>query len=272
MKSKLTSSLAFIGTGNMAEAIISGLVRNKVISPSKIIGFDVDRKKLASLSKSYGIRSATNLNNAANADIVILSVKPQQFADLLPQLQLAPHQLVVSIAAGIDTQSITRALGKSIKIARVMPNTPLLVGCGASVYFATKKCSALDKKNVETLFGASGLVMETKKEDELDAVTGLSGSGPAYVYQFIQGLIDGGVAVGIKPDIARKLAIATVTGAAHLLEISSENPDELTKKVASKGGTTEAALKVLAQKKFKSILVACVKEATRKATNLRKLS
>jgi pyrroline-5-carboxylate reductase len=273
MSSKLSSTLSFLGTGNMAEAIISGLVGQKIVPGKNIRGFDLDIKKLQALKKKYGITPVKTLNDAALSDIIVLSVKPQQFSELLPKLAtlLRKDALIISIAAGIDTSSIAKRLGRKTRVIRVMPNTPLLVGLGASVYVATKSCTSTDKKNAEAIFGAAGLVLETKKEDLLDAVTGLSGSGPAYVYQFAQGLIDGGIATGLKADMARKLAIATLRGATQLLEDSGEEPDELTAKVASKGGTTEAALKYLATKKFKTIVADAVTTATKRARQLRTL-
>lgn len=268
----MPSSLAILGTGNMAEALLAGILAQSILRPRQVIGYDVNPGRLKQLRKKYGISIASSAQEAlARADAVLLAVKPQQMAELLNPLKatFTKRHLLLSIAAGLDTRFFEKIVGKDRRIVRLMPNTPALVGLGATAFFANKKCSSNDIRTTHALFGAVGIVRQVAKESLLDAVTGVSGSGPAFVYSFARALIEAGVANGLSPDTARELAIQTLLGASKLLEQSSEPIESLIQKVASKGGTTEAGLGVLRRKKFDKLVGECVTAAVQRANELR---
>lgn len=266
--------LGILGTGNMAEALISGLTAKKVISARDIIGFDIDSQRLEKMRKKYRIQttdSATRLVSQCN--LLLLAVKPQQLSQLLADISglLTSNHLVLSIAAGVDTRRLLKEIGKPVRLVRLMPNTPALVGLGATAFFVTKSCKNADRQLVNKLFSSVGLVVEVKKEDLLDSVTALSGSGPAFVYLFLKALIDGGTKLGLTSSTSRQLAIQTVLGATTLLDRSAETPEDLIIKVASKGGTTEAGLRTLGEKGFTDAVTECLKAAQKRAHELRKI-
>jgi pyrroline-5-carboxylate reductase len=175
----------------------------------------------------------------------------------------------LSIAAGLDLRFFKKILG-DLKIVRLMPNTPALVGLGATAFFAGGRCTASDRRMVRMIFESVGQVFEVPSEKLLDAVTALSGSGPAFVYLFLKSLIDGGTKLGLAPSLARSLAIQTLLGATTLFARSPDSPATLISRVASKGGTTEAGLQVLALKKFETIVDQCLGAAAKRAETLRK--
>lgn len=264
--------LAILGTGNMAEAMIAGVLSRRILRPSQIIGFDVNRQRLQFIRKKCRIATARSAAEAVQkTDTILLSVKPQQMKELLVQIRpaLSKHHLILSIAAGLDIRFFEKHLGRDMRIVRLMPNTPALLGLGATVYFANRNCGALDKKRTRTLFSAVGIACKVGKERLLDAVTGLSGSGPAFIYRFAEALVRGGIKAGLPAALSQKLAIQTLLGASTLLAESGEEPATLVKKVASKGGTTEAGLKVLKRKKFESIVGQCIATAAQRARALR---
>lgn len=256
----------------MAQAMIAGLLAKKVLTSRQIAGFDVNPTQLARVRKKFGLRTCRSLRElAATSDIILLSVKPQDIRKVLVDIAgyVVHRHLVISIAAGIDVATLEWSLGKKQKIIRVMPNMPALIGQGASTFYLNSACGPRERKVALKIFSAVGEVAQVKNEKLLDAVTGLSGSGPAFVFTFIEGLIAGGKKSGLTPEMSRKLALQTVIGAAILAQQSSETPQQLTAKVASKGGTTEAGLKVLKRKKFVDTVANCVSAATRRARQLR---
>lgn len=264
--------VGFIGTGNMAEALIAGLVAQKKIGPARLVGYDLQSARLHFIKKKYKIRKARSLKEITQkTQIIVLAVKPQHMENLLHELK--PHlkkHLLLSIAAGLDTKWFMHRLAKNQRLIRIMPNTPALVGRGVAVFCMNKNCLRRDRIIANTIFKAVGDVFEVKNETWLDAITGLSGSGPAFVYAFIAALTQGGIKSGLKAALAGELATKTVLGAATLLQQSGESPDQLIKKVASKGGTTEAGLKVLKQKGFKNSVIKCIQQATQRAQQLRR--
>lgn len=265
--------LGILGTGNMGEALIAGLLNKKVLRANQITGFDLNRSRLGLIGRKYKIRLASSIKNLVqSSDTLLIAVKPQQMKELLFSVKnnLKKQQLILSIAAGIDIKFLEKYLGRDKKIIRLMPNTPALIGLGAASFYLNKNCSKKDRKKTETIFNAVGIALEVKKESLLDGVTGLSGSGPAYVYQFVEALIKGGQKAGLKRDIARRLAEQTVIGAAYMLKKTKAEPQELTAKVTSKGGTTLAGLNVLKRKKFGSIVQQCIGAAARRARELRR--
>ncbi|MCG3150409.1 MAG: Pyrroline-5-carboxylate reductase [Verrucomicrobiae bacterium] len=261
-------TLAFIGAGNMAEALIRGLLVNKVLPGQQIIATDVRADRLEFLAKSYSIR--TSQDNAAasrEADIIILAVKPQHMSLALASLAIQPTALIISIAAGITTARIEKELAGTARVIRVMPNTPALVGAGAAALALGARATPADLEIAEGILNAVGTTVRVE-EKLLDAVTALSGSGPAYVFLVAEALIKAGIEQGLPADIARKLAIHTIFGAAVLLAESTDEPAELRRKVTSPGGTTAAALKVFEDRHLTAIFAAALDAAARRSREL----
>ncbi|HYQ80318.1 MAG TPA: pyrroline-5-carboxylate reductase, partial [Anaeromyxobacteraceae bacterium] len=222
----LGKTIAFLGAGNMAEAFIKGLLRAGVAAPDEILCTDRRLDRLAELERLYRIRtSPDNRAAAAAAHIVFLSVKPQAMNKLLDEIAPALDQqkLVVSIAAGVPLAAIERRVGHGIRIIRTMPNTPALVGAGATAMAAGEHATEADMAQAKALFDAVGKTVAVD-EPLLDAVTGLSGSGPAYVFLVIEALADAGVKVGLDRRTAQDLAAQTVLGSAKLLLETGEHP------------------------------------------------
>lgn len=263
-------TLAFIGAGNMAEALIKGLLAAKTLSPRQLIATDVRPERRTELSAAYGIRTlADNAAAVQVAEIILLAVKPQQMTEVLGNLksQITTHKLLISIAAGVTTARIERELGGTPRVVRVMPNTPALVGAGAAGLCRGRHATDSDLATAETILQAVGITVRVA-EDAMDAVTALSGSGPAYLFYLAETLIAAGVKVGLSPEIARQLAIQTVHGAGKLLAESSDAPEVLRQKVTSPGGTTEAALKVMTERQLADIIAAAVEAATKRGKEL----
>ncbi|MEI6084152.1 MAG: pyrroline-5-carboxylate reductase [Verrucomicrobiota bacterium] len=261
-------TLAFIGGGNMAEALIRGLLVNKLLQPRQIIVTDVRADRLEFLQQSFNIR--TSQDNAATvreADIIVLAVKPQQMSAVLTGLRPTPAGLFISIAAGITSARIEKELGGAARVIRVMPNTPALVGAGAAALAKGQGASLEDLQLAETILKAVGITVRVE-ENLIDAVTALSGSGPAYVFLAAEAMIKAGIEQGLAPDVARKLTIHTVLGSALLLAQGNEEPAELRRKVTSPGGTTEAAVKVLADRKFVEMFSEAIAAAARRSKEL----
>ncbi|HRY30520.1 MAG TPA: pyrroline-5-carboxylate reductase, partial [Elusimicrobiota bacterium] len=258
--------LALIGGGNMGAALAAGLVTSKKMRPAQIRVVDVRPEILRSLKKRYGV--SVGSDNAAavrGSDVVLLCVKPQQMASVLAGLlgAVTPKQLVISIAAGIKTDFIESELGQHVPVIRVMPNTPALLRAGALVYclgqHATKTHEALAKQ----ILSSVGSVWKTG-ELSMDAVTALSGSGPAYVFYLAECLAKAGAELGLEPGFAEALARQTVFGAGRMLHEDKETPARLRERVTSPGGTTEAALRVMAESGFEGILKRALAQARRR--------
>jgi len=266
----LKTSIGFIGAGNMAEALIKGILTKKLVDKKKIAAFEVNPARAKDMIKRYGIALTDSLVRLTQkADILILCVKPQQMDEVLQSLK--PHlknQLVITIAAGITTRFYLKKLGPKTRLIRVMPNMPAMLGYGATGIFATKTATKTDLANTLALFSAAGDVIEVKREPLIDAVTALSGSGPAFVYRFAASLMSGGIKAGLSKAAAKKLALQTLLGAAHVLINANEDPSSLTAKVTSKGGTTLAGLEVLDQKGFTQTVEACILRASERAKEL----
>jgi pyrroline-5-carboxylate reductase len=261
--------IAFLGGGNMAEAIIKGLLRESSGVPLMIAEISAERRSY--LETTYpNIRIVENSAEAAAwGDVVILAIKPQQATSVLTSLErtLGPDKLIVSIMAGVRTASIEEALETGTRVVRVMPNTPALVGKGATAICPGRKATTIDLDRVETIFAQTGLVVRVE-EKQMDAVTGLSGSGPAYVFTFIEALSDAGVKNGLPRDIASRLAIKTVLGSAQMLAETGEHPALLRDKVTSPGGTTIAGLHALENGRFRGVIMDAVDTATQKSKEL----
>lgn len=239
--------ILFIGAGNMAEALVRGLLNAGVCRPEMMRVTDINEERLKHFSGAYGVEgSRDNAAEIANADLAVLAVKPQALRDVLAQIggEIGEGVLVVSIAAGVSISAIEGALRKGARIIRVMPNFPTLVGRGAAAFARGSRATDADSDTVSALFGCVGIVVEVA-EPLLDAITALSGSGPAYVFYLVEAMLRAGAEMGLGSDTARKLTLATIEGSARMLSETGLDPRELTRRVASKGGTTEAALRVL---------------------------
>lgn len=250
-------NLTFIGAGRMANAIVKGLLNNGY--ENKLISaYDISDDALAKFAKNIDIQTTTNLNDITNNDCVILAVKPQNIKSAISaNKEFFENKLIISIAAGVKIETLQALTGNN-RIIRVMPNTPALVGAGASAYALSKNITKKDAEFAENILNAIGKVYLID-EKLMDVVTGLSGSGPAYVFDFIQGLADGGVKEGLSRDIALQLAAQTTLGAAKMILELNEHPTVLKDQVTSPGGTTAAGLAKLEKKAFRGIVANAVR-------------
>jgi len=263
-------TIAFLGAGNMGEALIRGLLTARTVTPLQIVATDVRPERLVELAKTFAIRTTDNNTQAVmDADIVLLAVKPQQMSAVLSPLKATgvTGKLFISIAAGVTTARIESELGGVAHVVRVMPNTPALVGAGAAALTKGAYATEDDLAATESILGAVGIVVRVE-EKFIDAVTALSGSGPAYIFFVAEAMIRAGVATGLDEALAKKLAIQTVYGAAKLLVESGEDPEVLRHKVTSPGGTTEAALKVMSERKLAEIFREAIQAAERRSREL----
>jgi pyrroline-5-carboxylate reductase len=262
-------SIAFLGAGNMATAILKGLVRAGV--PRERISATTRREeKKAQLEAEYSVRvSLDNVATAREAEVIVLAVKPQALDKILKEIAPAIDRtkLVVSVAAGVPIAAIERRLGAGARIVRAMPNTPCLVGLGATALSAGEHATAEDLEVASALFKSVGI---TTVVDEylLDAVTGLSGSGPAYIFLIIEALSDAGVKVGLSRHVALALATQTVLGSAKLQQETGMHPGSLKDQVTSPGGTAIAGLHTLEAGGLRTTLIDAVEAATRRAKQL----
>ncbi|MCH7814982.1 MAG: pyrroline-5-carboxylate reductase [Proteobacteria bacterium] len=239
-----SNSIGFIGAGNMANSLIQGLLA-KTVSPDLIWASDIDERKLQQLADECGINTASSQQVAESVDVIVLAVKPQSMEDACQQLvtTLAERSpLIVSIAAGITVTRLQHWLGSDTAIVRCMPNTPALIGKGASGLFANNFVSDSQKQLAEQIMATVGLSLWVDSESDIDIVTALSGSGPAYFFLFMEAMQDAAKKMGLSEELARKLTYQTAAGAAELAMRSEDNTDELRRKVTSPGGTTERAI------------------------------
>lgn len=254
----------------MAEAIVKGLINSGVCLPGDLTVSDTDGKRLSAVAEKYEVRSAAgNVESAKASDTVILAVKPQVIHQVLDEISGAgmTDKLYISIAAGISISFIESRLGMA-RIVRVMPNAPALVGKGMSVLCRGTHVSDRDMGAAEKIFGALGRTLITE-EKHMDAVTGLSGSGPAFVYSAIKGMIKGGELSGLSGQDAKTLALQTFLGSVATMEQSGASAAELIDMVASPGGTTVEGLKVLEKYKFEKAIEEAVVAAARRAGELK---
>ena len=247
--------IAFIGAGNMAASLIGGL-RAKGLEAAQIRASDPGEETRARVSVEHGIETfADNAQAIDGADVVVLAVKPQAMKAVCEAIRpsLKPHQLVVSIAAGITCASMNNWLGAQ-PIVRCMPNTPALVRQGASGLFATTEVSAEQRQQAQELLSAVGIALWLNDEQQLDAVTAVSGSGPAYFFLLIEAMTAAGVKLGLPADIAAQLTLQTALGAAHMAVSSDVDAAELRRRVTSPAGTTEAAIKSFQANGFEALV------------------
>jgi pyrroline-5-carboxylate reductase len=263
-------SIGFLGAGKMATALAKGFASAGLVTPSQMRASDPVHDALISFARETGSKTtASNIDVVKFANVVIVAVKPGQVGELLAEIRpsLTTRRLVISIAAGVPIAKLETGLDASARVIRVMPNTPALVGASATAYALGKAATATDAALAQRLFSAVGLAFQVK-EPLLDAVTGLSGSGPAYIYLIIEALSDGGVASGLPREIATKLAAQTVYGSAKMVLDTGLHPGTLKDMVTSPGGTTIEGLHELEKGKIRGVLISAVRAATEKSRKL----
>ncbi len=266
------TTIGCIGTGKMAEAILASLDKQSAFS---LIGLEINTSRKKELQKLYSISFPKEADFFNQADLLILAIKPQNFEDVVqmyePWWELFTQKkghILLSIMAGINTEMMQDQIpGGEIRVVRVMPNTPGLIGQGISAVTFPHRFPPKEKELVSQILLGLGKVVEVP-EYQINAVTALSGSGPAYVYSFIQGLIDGGVLAGLPRDLARELVLETVSGATALLRHQNQEPYTLRSQVTSPGGTTIHGLKILQENGFEGILMNAVDQAFHRANEL----
>ncbi len=278
----MKKSIGIIGAGNMGEAFVGAMIASELFEKTDIWVSDISSGRLALMERTYGVQ--TTRDNAGlfdRCDIVVLAVKPQQMSDILAQIAPRPGnepsgpKLVISIAAGIRIEKIETVLYAGlpsekqplIPIIRVMPNTPALVLKGVSGLSANRYASTDDVETARRILAAMGIVV-LFDEPQLDAVTALSGSGPAYVFYLAESMIKAGCELGLSPENARQLTLGTLKGAVALMENPAESPEELRRKVTSPGGTTEAAFKVLGENDVQGIVIRAIRAAEQRSREL----
>ncbi len=262
-------SLVFLGAGRLASGIVRGLLAQKIYAPGDIACASKTGGSAQKLAADTGITCEADLPSLlANADTVVLAFKPQSLAGADPRLAgLTAGKLVLSVLAGKRLARLAQSFPQARNLVRTMPNTPAGIGAGITAYCALKPLAAADRATVETLLGALGAHLELG-EEHMDAVTGLSGSGPAFLFEFVAALRDGGVAAGLPRATAHQLALETVLGSARLLARTGGEPEALRDQVVSPNGTTFAGLQVLAARQFREIVKQTVLAATKRAGEL----
>ncbi len=260
-------TLAFIGGGNMASAVIGGLIQAGSPGPSIIVVEPAEAQR-AMLQQRFGVRAIAEAGSGLrSAAVVVWAVKPQSFvnaAACAPQLSDALH---ISVMAGVRCEAIARRAGAR-RIVRAMPNTPALIGEGVAGLYANTACTEADRSQAERVLAPTGSLIWVEPESQLDAVTALSGSGPAYVFYLVEAMQEAGVRLGLSADVAKRLALATFAGAAALAAQSPLSAAELRAQVTSKGGTTAAALDVLVQREVAKAFDQAIYAAAQRAAEL----
>jgi pyrroline-5-carboxylate reductase len=266
----INKHIGFIGAGQMATALGEGLVRSGLVLGADLIASDPSPEARQRFARATGGQAVDdNAEVVRSADVLFLAVKPQQMVRVAAELkgELGPDLLVISIAAGIRLSILVQGFGAQVRLVRVMPNTPCLVAKGACGYCLGGTATPADGQLVQQLLSAVGLAFEVE-EKLLDAVTGLSGSGPAFVYLIIEALSDGGVRMGLPRAVAAALSAQTVLGAAQMVLSTGDHPGVLKDRVASPGGTTIAGLQALEEAGIRGGLMAAVEAATRRSLEL----
>lgn len=266
----LQKKIALIGAGNMAEALIAGTLKAGVAKAGQLYATDILPERLAHLQSRYQIRTgADNGEAAAWGDVLILAVEPQTLDEVIQLIAQSTKKdsLIVSVAAGYPIGNLAKHLPPGTRIIRAMPNTPSNVGAGVTALALGPGVTKEDRETAEAIFGSVGTVV-TVEERLMDAVTGLSGSGPAYVYLIIEALADGGVKMGLPRQTAQLLAAQTVLGAARMVLESGDHPAILKDRVASPGGTTIAGLHQLEEGRLRTTLISAVEAACKRSKEL----
>lgn len=264
--------IGFVGAGNMAEALMKGIISSGLARAEDIIASDVVPERRDFIAKTIGIQmTGDNIEVVRSSDAVILAVKPNHVGQVLYELKpyLTSEHLIISIAAGVKISMMEEHLNSGVRVVRVMPNQPCLVSASASAFAMGKSARKEDKETVQKILESVG-VASCLDEKLLDAVTGLSGSGPAYVYMFIEALADGGVLAGLPRDVAVMLAAQTVLGSAKTILETRKHPGELKDMVASPAGTTIQGIKTLEEAGFRGAVIRAVEAGAKRSADLGK--
>lgn len=262
---------AFIGSGNMASALLRGMLSKSVCAPDEVIVSGPDQQQLKALASGTGVSTAKDNREAvSSADVAVLCVKPADATAALSSLAgTLDGKLLISIVTGLSVSRMNDLAGNAVRCVRVMPNTPVMVGKGASAYAGGKNTTAADLEVVRTIFSSLGDAVEVR-EDQMDAVTALSGSGPAYIYLLIEAMTDAGASLGLSPELSQSLAVQTIAGAAEMVAKTGQAPSALRKMVTSPHGTTAEALGVFETRAFRQIVAEAMQAAARRAAELSK--
>jgi pyrroline-5-carboxylate reductase len=269
----MKGNLVFLGAGNMAEALVSGLLACNRWPRARIIVTDIAEERRRLFVEKFGVQAQSdNAAAVAGAAVVVLAVKPQMLAEVFAAIRAAlpADALIVSIAAGITTAKIENALGGQVRVVRSMPNTPALVGCGVAAICGGLHAKPADLDTAQDLLSATGEVVRVE-EAAMDAVTAVSGSGPAYVFYLMEAMLEAARRMGLAGDVARKLVYTTVKGSAELILRHKLPPEELRARVTSKGGTTAAAIAVKDRREVKAAIIEAMLAAQARAAELAKL-
>jgi pyrroline-5-carboxylate reductase len=262
--------IAFIGGGNMGEAMLAVVLEKGLSTPKNIIVSDIAEARLRHLERKYGVAvTASNRQAGEEGEVVVLAIKPQNLAEVMTELAgcLKPSQLVLSIIAGAKISTLSQGL-KHGCIVRAMPNTPAQIGEGMSVWTATAEVTEQQKGWASAILGAMGKQVYVDDESYIDMATAVSGSGPAYFFLVMEALVDAAVEIGLPRALARELVLQTMLGSGHLVQRSGKEPAELRRMVTSPGGTTAEALSHLEKGGFSRLLIAAVRAAYDKAKRL----
>lgn len=265
--------LAVIGAGSMAEALIAGIIRNQLIDSKSIwVTNKTNQLKLNTLQSQYGVSTTYELTELfQGAEIVILAMKPKDAVEAITHIKdyLTKDMLIISVLAGVSINTIERLSEKSLAIVRAMPNTSAAVGKSATALAVNSKVTDAQMLHVKKMFATVGLTTIVE-ENQLDAVTGLSGSGPAYIYYLAEAMEKSATDIGLEKGMAKQLIVQTLIGAAEMLANSTKEPQQLRKEVTSPGGTTEAGIKILEAYEVQHAFIDCIKEATAQSKRLGK--
>lgn len=265
------NKLTFIGAGSMAEAILTGVLAKGFLSAEQITVTNKDNQdRLTRLHRLYQVHGTSDKEEAVKgADVLVLSMKPRDIEEALATIKpfLTRQQIIVSVLAGVSSDFISEELETSNPIVRVMPNTSATIGFSATAVAAGKNADQDQLEKVISLFQNIGTTAIVKEED-LHAITGLSGSGPAYIYYLVEAMEEAAEEAGLEQQTAKELIIQTLAGAAEMLKVTNEPPSELRKRITSPGGTTQAGLEVLKQYKYQEALKACIKQAAARSVEL----
>lgn len=262
--------IAFVGTGAMAEAIVGGLLRQKLVTPAQIMGANPLAERNAWMAEQYGIETTTdNLAAIDGADFVVLSVKPQIFPQVLDEMRgkISADALVLSVMAGVTIETMVTGLNHA-RVARSMPNTPAMVGEGMTVWTVTEKVSAEQKTAAQSIYGSLGAEIFVDAEKYLDMATAISGSGPGYIFLLIEAMVDAGVHLGFARPVAEKLVMQTMAGSVAYAQQSDQHVAQLRNQVTSPGGTTAAGLSAMEQGNIRSTLANGIWAAYKRSVEL----
>ncbi|WP_010273756.1 pyrroline-5-carboxylate reductase [Paenibacillus senegalensis] len=269
-----SQNILFIGAGSMAEAIIRGIVSARLLPSERIyVTNRSNEQQLQQLTAAYGVRTGcgeqATQQYLQKADIIVLAMKPKDASTALQSLKpyLRADQLLISVIAGLSISAIEQAVGNGMPVVRTMPNTSSSIGLGATGLCFSERASARNRQHAAAIFSAIGLTAEIE-EEQMHGLTGVSGSGPAYIYYMMEALVQAGIDEGLSPEQARELTVQTVLGAASMVKHTGEDPAELRRKVTSPNGTTEAAIAVLNAKGFQPAVREAVQRAAERSREI----